>query len=168
LPWWFEAPSVLGFYALYFKVFDTKLWRLSVCRRVHLVSTPDISGTWNGYVSSSFDANGERYDATMVILQTWTHLDVRLSTRLSESRSIIATISTGYSSGRLLHYEYLNEPRPGAPSTMHIHHGTARVNVSSDNKILEGDYYTGRDRQTFGVLRLIRVQDEGPAMVSAA
>jgi hypothetical protein len=53
-------------------------------------------------------------------------------------------------------YEYLNEPKPHAPSAMQIHRGHARLELAEDRSSLSGQYFTGRGRQTFGTLVLQR------------
>ncbi len=62
----------------------------------------------------------------------------------------------------MLSYEYLNEPKAATSAlTMHTHRGTARLTVAVvDNpRILDEEYYTGRDRQMYGSLRLERCFD---------
>jgi SMODS-associating 2TM, beta-strand rich effector domain len=51
-------------------------------------------------------------------------------------------------------YEYANEPAADAVGSLHAHRGTARLVLTPNGKVLEGDYYTGRDRKSHGVLRL--------------
>ena len=55
VPWWLDAPSVMGFYGLLYSIFDKYLWRLKPMRKIGLVKVPDLNGTWKGYVSSSFN-----------------------------------------------------------------------------------------------------------------
>ena len=55
----------------------------------------------------------------------------------------------------ILIYDYLNEPNPGAEETMHMHRWTARLVLTATDR-LEGDYYTGRDRNNIGVIELRR------------
>ncbi len=54
----------------------------------------------------------------------------------------------------MLDYEYVNEPNAHAVEGMHMHRGTARLVLSEDGRVLEGEYYTGRDRKSHGTLRL--------------
>jgi hypothetical protein len=57
----------------------------------------------------------------------------------------------------MLSYEYINEPRVSATASMHMHRGTGRFVLSGGGNVLEGEYYSGRDRQTFGTVRLEKV-----------
>lgn len=156
LPWWIDAPSVIGFYGLLHTIFNKYLWKWRVLRTIGVVKVPDLNGTWKGYVTSSFDEYAVKYDATIRISQNWTRIAIILETNYSKSRSLIAAIVTEDPSGTVLSYEYLNEPLPNAKHTMHTHRGTARLAIQSSGKVLEGEYYTGRDRQNFGILRFER------------
>ena len=53
-----------------------------------------------------------------------------------------------------LTYNYLNEPGAGAPASMEMHKGTAVLRFQTAE--LEEAYYTGRGRESHGVLRLSR------------
>lgn len=58
-------------------------------------------------------------------------------------------------------YEYLNEPKSGAVATMHTHRGLARLSLRRDDgDVLDGEYYTGRDRQHYGATWLRRERRE--------
>lgn len=152
LPWWIDAPSVIGFYGLLYAIFNKYLWRWRILRTMGVVRIPDLNGTWNGYVASSFDEHATKHDATFKIFQNWTRISIILETNYSKSSSLIAAIITEDPNGTVLSYEYLNEPMPNAKHTMHTHRGTARLTMQPNGKVLEGEYYTGRDRQNFGVL----------------
>jgi len=156
LPWWIDAPSVIGFYGLVYAIFNKYLWRWRILRTIGVVKVPDLNGTWSGYVASSFDQHATKYDATIRIFQNWTRISIILETNYSKSSSLIAAIVTKDPSGTVLSYEYLNEPMPNSKHTMHTHRGTTRLTMQSNGKALEGEYYTGRDRQNFGILRFKR------------
>jgi len=156
LPWWIDAPSILGFYGLFYATFDKYLWRWRLLRTVRIVKVPDLNGTWKGYYVSSFDSPAKQDTTTLRISQKWTQISITLETRYSKSHSLIAGIITESPEGFVLSYEYMNEPTPDAKNTMHIHRGTARLAIQAGGKALEGEYYSGRDRQNIGTLRLER------------
>jgi len=156
LPWWIDAPSVIGFYGLLYVIFNKYLWRWRILRTIGVVKVPDLNGTWKGYMASSFDEHTTKYDATFKIFQNWTRISIILEANYSKSSSMIAAIVTEDPGGTVLSYEYLNEPMPNAKYTMHTHRGTARLTMQSNGEALEGEYYTGRDRQNFGILRFER------------
>ena len=156
-PWWLETPSVVGFYALFYTVFDKWGWRIPILRKIEIIKIPDIAGKWEGFVTSSYDEHKNHIDATIMIKQTWTKLKIQLETPTSISQSQTASIITDVHSD-IISYEYINEPRAHAKATMHTHRGTARHVLKKENDVetFNGEYYTGRDRGTFGTLTFRR------------
>lgn len=152
VPWWLDTPAVMGFYGLFYKLFDSWLWQTSILRSLKLVKVPNLNGVWSGTVSSSFNEYAVKHDATITIHQTWTQISIRLQSGASESHSLSGMILAETLSSKLINYEYRNEPKPHALNTMHAHRGAGRVTLSESNGIdvLEGEYFTGRDRQTVG------------------
>ncbi len=55
----------------------------------------------------------------------------------------------------LLIYDYWSEPKAAATATLHATRGTAYLNGTKNH--LEGQYYTGRDRQNYGNLSLDKI-----------
>ena len=156
VPWWIDAPSVIGFYGLFYAIFNRYLWRWRILHAIGVLKIPDLNGTWNGYIASSFDEHTKRHDATLTISQNWTQTSIILEANYSKSSSVIAAIIIENPNSIVLSYEYLNEPTPDAKDTMHTHRGTARLTIQSNRKVLEGEYYTGRDRLNFGILNFKR------------
>jgi len=156
VPWWIDAPSVIGFYGLFYAIFNKYLWKWRILRAMRVVKIPDLNGTWNGYVVSSFDKQATKHNATFKISQNWTRISIILETNYSKSSSLIAAIITEDPNNTVLRYEYRNEPKPNAKDTMHAHQGTAWLTIQPNEKVLEGEYYTGRDRQEYGMLRFKR------------
>jgi hypothetical protein len=148
-PWWLDAPSSLAFYGLLYALFDRKLWRHRLVRKLGLVRVPDLTGCWRGYLTSSFDGHAKQYDLMINIFQSWTQIAVFLTTESSMSRSCAAAIQIDNPEGLALLYQYQNQPLANAGKTMHMHYGTAMLRLSDDDR-LTGDYYAGRDRRTFG------------------
>jgi hypothetical protein len=157
-PWWFDMPSLMGFYGLFYTVFDRWLWRAPIIRRIGLVKVPDLNGKWEGSTTSSFDEHRSHRAASIQILQTWTRIRIDLETADSRSCSQTAAIITKIPDCAIISYEYLNEPRADAVATMHAHRGTARhtLCIVDGTEVFDGEYYTGRDRATFGTLHFKR------------
>jgi hypothetical protein len=157
-PWWLDIPSVFGFYVIFYRVFERWAWRAPIFRLTGIVKVPDLQGEWHGTVSSShIDEGGLAItrEATVQVKQSWTQMCVSLSTDISNSRSQIGGILLSCGPPNpLLTYDYLNEPKPDAPDTLHAHRGTTRLDVLDGGSALEGQYYTGRDRVTHGRLSL--------------
>ena len=149
VPWWVDAPSSMGFYGALYALFDKRLWQNRFVRKLGLVRVPNLTGRWQGYLTSSFDHHAMRHDLRVQIFQTWTQISIVVSTATSESRSSVAAIQVADPDGLALIYQYENRPQASAMKTMHMHSGTAMLRVS-DGSFLTGDYYAGRDRGTIG------------------
>lgn len=154
LPWWFDAPSVLGFYGVFYFAFDRALWKLRLLRTLGLVEVPNLNGKWQGTLMPS-GAKRER-EVTLEIQQTWSAISIRLRTKHSASKSMIATILLAGKLDDVLSYQYWNEPKPGVAFDMHTHRGTAWLTLSSDQTRLEGEYSTGTGQKNFGTIRVSR------------
>ena len=157
IPWWIDTPSVLGFFALIRAVFDRSLWQSMLVRKTFGIVVPDLNGSWKGQLVSSYTDHFSPLDAELTISQTWTSIVISLETASSISRSRAAAFVIDQPGRISLIYEYLCEPRSVATDTMHTHRGTAELHINSNGTLLEGEYYTGRDRQTYGTLNLQRV-----------
>lgn len=160
LPWWLDAPSVMGFYAGLHLLFDRVLWRMPLLRRMGICCIPDLSGTWRGTLRSSLNSFRYEREITAEVQQSWTRISIRLHTKSSASRSLLASILTAGDLGTVVSYQYLNEPKADRPVdtkyAMHAHRGTAWLNLSETGDVLEGEYHTGKDRKNFGTLSLTR------------
>lgn len=151
--WLVGAPSVVGVYALLYGVFDRWLWRTPIAQRTQLVPVPDLSGVYEGRLTSTFkDADGENVvrDIELMIQQTWTRMSVEMNviSGSSSSRSIsaIGSISKDGTSARLI-YLYQNKVNPGlADEDMRDHEGVADLRIRPDGS-LEGTYFNARTRK---------------------
>jgi hypothetical protein len=152
-PWWSDIPSFIGFYELSYALFNRKLWKIELFRKLGLVKTPDLNGTWGGHTISSYDNHEKQTEAIIEIFQTWTELKVKLVTGTSVSYSQTASIISRPDCA-ILSYDYVNEPKSDATKTMHSHRGMAWHEhiIEKDRETLNGSYFTGRDRKTFGTL----------------
>jgi hypothetical protein len=148
VPWWADAPSSMFFYGVVYALFDRYLWGCPLMRKLGLVKTPNLTGCWRGYLTSSFDNHAKRHDLSVEIFQSWTQISILFSTVTSVSRSCVAVIQVSDPEGVALIYQYENQPLADAMRTMHMHYGTAMLRMLDGR--LTGDYYAGRDRGTFG------------------
>ena len=149
MPWWADAPSSIFFYGVLYALFDRHLWRHPLMRKLGLVKTPNLTGCWRGYLTSSYDNHAKRHELSVDIFQSWTEISIFLTTVTSVSRSCVAVIQVSDPEGIALIYQYENQPLADATRTMHMHYGTAMLRMLNGNG-LTGDYYAGRDRGTFG------------------
>ena len=150
--WWLSVPSFAGFYSGLYWLFDRYVWKLGLLRKLNLVQLPDLNGKWVGEVTSSYNRGGSAQPVSVVILQRWSKIFVKLESEQSRSWSITASLKTDDLPNPELSYQYVNEPKSNAPGTMEMHRGTATLELSGSE--LEGDYYTGRGRGEVGTIKL--------------
>jgi hypothetical protein len=100
--------------------------------------------------------------------QTWTNLCVEFESKTSRSYSVMAAVNVTPGPTEGLTFQYTNAPRHGATETMNAHVGLNHLRLSPDGKTLEGDYFSGRGRQTFGSMKLMRIGPERMTYEQAA
>ncbi len=150
--WWLSVPSFAGSYSGLYWLFDRYVWKLGLLKKLNLVPLPNLNGKWVGEVKSSYNQGGIAQSVSVVILQRWTKMLVRLESEHSRSLSIAARLRTDDLPNPELSYQYVNEPKSNAPVTMEMHRGTATLELTGSG--LEGDYYTGRGRGEVGTIKL--------------
>jgi len=159
IPNWVKIPSYLALYHLCVGFYEKCLWKYKFLTAIGLPVIPDLNGNWVGQVHSSYDPD-TKYTVNVEIHHTLSKFLMILSTERSSSETscAIITIQEPYSK---LQYNYVSRPSSGAVETMHIHDGTAFVEISKDENTLNGFYFTGRDRLTHGNISLTRVVSPG-------
>ena len=162
VPWWLDAPSSLAYYGALYALFDKRLWRNAMLRKLGLSRIPNLAGRWRGYLVSSYDAHQKRHEVLLQIFQSWTQIAIFLTTASSISHSCAAVIQLDDPEGVALVYQYENQPLSYATKGMHMHNGTAMLRLSDDDT-LAGEYYAGRDRRTFGRILCWR-ERAGPSL----
>ena len=150
--WWLSVPSFAGCYSSLYWLFDRYVWRLGLLRKLKLIQLPDLNGKWVGEVESSYSQDSHAHSVSVVIVQRWSKMLVRLETGNSRSHSVMASLRTIDLPNPELSYQYVNEPKSNAPGTMEMHRGTATLELIGSG--LEGDYYTGRGRREVGTIKL--------------
>lgn len=154
-PLWVDFSSVMGLYGLLYGFFKGVAWKWGWLRSLVSVSTPILAGSWSGTVQSDYDGvTRPAHNVEAIVGQDWTEIIIRLIGPNSKSHSLSASMVVTEDECILI-YDYLNEPNADAAETMHMHRGTARLVLTGTDR-LEGDYYTGRDRNNIGVIKLRR------------
>ena len=157
--WLLPLPSIGLVFGVSYWAFDNWLWRWRFLRTLRLVSVPDLRGVWDGTVASSYTGFETELPVSVTIEQTWTKLAVRLNAAESRSWSVTASVLVNAPEGLTLTYLFDNEPSPEAVNTMQRFRGTT-VLVCAEPGRLEGHYYTGRGRATYGSLKLRRLRPD--------
>lgn len=157
IPWYLESPSILGFFGAIYWLYDKYLWKIKWIQKVNWIKTPNISGKWNFEIRTSHDEFSEIISGKAIIRQTAFKISIALETDVSISNSIHAALMRAEKVSEYeLTYNYINHPKADSIRTMSIHMGTAHVSIDDDSKKMDGEYYTGRNRQNFGRITLSR------------
>ena len=139
--------AAFGFYGLLYWLFDRVLWKAAYLARLHGV--PDLNGKYLVTVLSSHEGHATTHNGSASIVQSWSHLVVRIEFEESSSRSTGGWLSSAPGAGVILVYAYANTPRGAAPPDLNQHDGTASV-IFDASRCASGSYYTGRGRTTYG------------------
>lgn len=151
VPWWIDIPSAIGFYAVWWSLYDRFLWHTRLSCTLGLASV-DLRGEWHGTLTSSYDEHRFKTEVHVEIAQTGTRILMRLTTPTSTSTTIGAMLESEEGCVSL-GYLFESRPRSGTPG-MHTHLGAGLLDFADET--LDGEFFTGRDRETYGHLTLHR------------
>ena len=146
IPYIREIPTFGVVFMAVFYLFDRYLWKYKSSK------VPNLNGDWEGKIETSHN-DGEEIDVKVTIKQTWSSISIILETANSRSKSEVASIM---SKSRLV-YQFFNEPLFRSEKTLHKHYGVTMLDFK-ENDILEGFYFTDRDRKTQGDIYLERIK----------
>src|SRR3989339_1334552 len=90
IPWWIDAPSVLGFFSILILCFNLFFWKVTWIRKILNVITPNLSGNWKGYIKTNFENFEREIPAELVIEQSWMKILLEFKTSSSSSKSMSA------------------------------------------------------------------------------
>jgi len=105
VPWWIDAPSVMGFYGLLYLLFDAHIWRFAA--KLGLVSVPNLNGLWSGTLISSHDGHRSEHGVYVTIKQTWSRMSIILEAEKSRSHSVVIGLATENQTLPRLVYNYV-------------------------------------------------------------
>ncbi len=120
-----------------------------------LVSFPNLSGKWSGYIKSNWEEkNLDQIPIEVTIVQTFFNVQISIKTEESSSYSVGASFNIDKDRGLSeLYYSYLNTPRSGVRDRSEIHYGSTLLTFEGFNvKEMEGEYWTSR--KTTGEIKL--------------
>lgn len=138
-------------FAVLYWVFDSYIWRWSPIGA--LLKIPNLSGSWECRGKSLDETGGVKLEwvGSVVILQSWDRISVRVNTDNSYSLSIIAALQYDKAEGYQLIYNYRNYPKIHRPE-LRGHLGFANVKFALDQQTARGEYFNGNGRFTFGTM----------------
>lgn len=155
VPWWMETPSIMSAYGIVYWLYSRHGWKWRLCG-FRLSEIPDLGGTWFGVLESNH-SQGTKLHGKMHVHQTWSKLCVEFESQTSRSYSVMAAVNVTPGPTEGLTFQYTNAPLHGASDTMNAHVGLNHLRLLPDGKTLEGEYFSGRGRQTFGSMKLVRI-----------
>jgi len=157
-PWSVDIPTTpIAVYWLLVWLFDTRLWKAPVLKRLSIVTIPNIEGNWIVEGVSSPDRAPVEWTGTVIIRQTWTGLSIVQETKGSISYSTSASLGSDEGRGTKLVHQYRNEPKvEGAVPSMHMHYGTSILTINEKGDRITGEYYSGRGRERYGHFTYVR------------
>ena len=97
----------------------------------------------------------EPWSGSIVVVQSWSKISVRLATAKSSSRSIAASLSHEPGAGYRLLYQFGNDPTASHPE-LRPHAGTTDLVFTETCDGAAGHYFTDQNRRTVGELKLER------------
>lgn len=150
-------PSVITLDSIFLALFIRYFWKIKLLYP-WLIRIPNLNGTWRGTIVSSWtDGNGNKLDPISTILsirQTFIKISCTMRTGEMVSHSCcegfivdpqeIAKIQLGYF--------YLSKPKPQCQSRSPMHYGAILFDLTNNNTVLIGSYWT--QRKTTGEITL--------------
>jgi hypothetical protein len=145
-----KLPDVVTVFVIISFVFTKWLWRISWFRG-WLVRFPDLQGTWEGELQSTWDnpETRERPAAIkmfLVVRQTFSTISCTMFTKESVSYSRAAQLAKDEETEAIsLSFNYTNRSKATIREKSPIHDGAAHLRiVTVPSRMLEGEYWTGR------------------------
>ena len=154
IPIWIETPSIIGLYHFYLKIYDKYFWKYNFIKYIGLPKIPNLNGLWIAEIVSSHDETTKK--AEVLISQAFSKFSMVLKTDESTSYTTVASFSLNNPIHKTITYSYLSKPRSSSSNSMNIHEGTATLEIFEDESKLEGYYYSGRGRLTYGDIKIER------------
>jgi len=154
-PFFVELPSMPAVYALLFYLFDKYFWKWGIFRKFKIIIAEDLSGEWEGISKSSYD--NFKADTKIILKIGQTATKIKINGVFDSSKSVSFNESFAYSevdNNVALFYFYRNEPNCDAEKTMAMHEGCVKLVYDKAKKSMEGSYYSGRDRNNYGTIKV--------------
>lgn len=129
-------------------------WKWRVFRN-WFVPFPNLNGKWQGKIKYIEEGKTKKRDVLVEIKQSFLSIVVSFNTKESQSISCVGSFYIDKKNGiRQLYYSYQNDPETNLREKSPIHYGTAKLDISEDDKELNGEYWTSR--KTVGTIILKR------------
>ncbi|MCL4101225.1 hypothetical protein [Fibrobacter sp. HC4] len=152
----FAVSSWIIFVGLWF-CFSKIIWKNKHIMK--FLKLDNLSGKWlcegTGfrYGEPNYKKN---WNGAVTISQTYDEILIKLETEKSVSYSTQAQLEKIDDKELVLSYFYRNEPRSDSDQDMHKHYGSCRMFFDIEHGTAKADYFTDRDRGSFGSMLLTK------------
>ncbi len=118
-----------------------------------LVPFPNLNGYWEGCIKYNYAGKDSSRKIKVHIKQTFISVLVKFETKESTSKNFCGSFNIDKKRDiRQLIYSYFNEPSIRYRGRSPLHYGTAKLDISTNDKSLKGEYWTNRG--TVGTIAL--------------
>ena len=126
-------------------IFVSWAWKYRIFRG-WLVPVPNLNGDWEGCIKYNYAGKDTSRKIKVHIKQTFTSIIVKLETKESKSKNFCGSFNIDRNRDeKQLIYSYFNEPDMKLRERSPLHYGTTKLDISQDNKTMEGEYWTNRN-----------------------
>ena len=149
--------SSLAIYGILYYIFNKWLWKSQVIRSMLLV--PNLNGLWKVVGKTSMKGAKEvdiHWEADIKIVQSWSKILIRLTTKQSSSYSTSASIFNITDMGYRLVYHYDNDPKKDEHE-LKRHKGLCELLFDEKVETAKGYYFSDKDRMTTGTMSLTKI-----------
>lgn len=141
--------STISFIIIY--IFNKWIWKIPFLYP-YIISTPNLQGTWKGYIKSSWanpdtDETIPQIEAYLAITQTFSSIQARLMTTESSSDLIIGKLYQNTQEMSVISIVgiYHNTSKILRRESNPMHYGSIIIQVQGNSDFtLEGEYWTDR------------------------
>jgi hypothetical protein len=147
-----QLPLVISIYTFSHLIFTKWGWKLPLFYP-WLVPIRDLSGSWEGEVTSTSIQANNPISVTANIQHRYDSISILIQSSESESLSTSATLDKNSHDETLLRFTYTNRPRATLRNESPIHEGASMLRLVDSNTLI-GEYWTSRN--TGGEIKLIR------------
>lgn len=135
-----DYTSYLGYAVMVvvalFGIYEKWAWRMIPWNR-----PPVLKEQYDGVIRYTFNGLAGEKPISVQIKQTWLRIDVKTKTDTNSSVTITAAIVHEFGQD-VLYYTYMTNPSAATQKDNPIQHGTCRMVLSGDNRIMNGKYWT--------------------------
>jgi len=150
-----RSPTfTLAFFGVLVFLFDRFLWKI-LCN-LPWIKVVDYSGVYIGSINSS--KNGESFETSLTINQTWSKILVTFESGDAVSDSFSASLVAMKQPRKTprLWYNYYTEGTYDGVNRVSAHYGTTELRFYNRTKTVKGRYFTEESRDSAGAFDLVR------------